>query len=544
MRQKFRFKFLFIGGLLFAVVIVLLQLLSPVPEVASIQDNSKQNIPIENIEQEAESSIEELRRENQTLTKLQDKLVREYLALRKERDAANTQIEELKESKGESESSLVAKLNQERDKYRRDYELAQIQIQQLSQEKQGKLRLSDELDVLNKRSRSLQKEVERLEGERSQLAIELSKSKSELESVRSGRSSLLQEAEALRSQAKKDSSRIAKLKSELSQGVSEHSAQTQQLKNELQASRAETQGLDAAIKTLRSELAQSKTKNEEAQQKIVKLEKEITDLQSVKKSLAKETEAKEKLITDLADARKLLITRSNENDKLIVKVRELKASDEKRDKEFALLKKSKAGQSEYIEQCDSQLSDARSKLIGYTELERQFVQLQNELLLKNTEIEIYSGGKQGTDPDIGKSRVVRSPAQELRSRNSSSSSADNALRNPVIVTPSSAPRELIVEITASKGQLRAGPGKEHGVLMHMREGARLVVEDKQGEWYRILTPTGTRAYVHQEIVKTVSQSPTANILNHRTPAKQPNSIFDISPEEAAMQELKRGVSGR
>jgi SH3-like domain-containing protein len=58
----------------------------------------------------------------------------------------------------------------------------------------------------------------------------------------------------------------------------------------------------------------------------------------------------------------------------------------------------------------------------------------------------------------------------------------------------------IVKVTVHKANLRAGPGFEHSPLMIVSKDSRLVVESKQGDWYRIITPTGSRAWIYSDIV--------------------------------------------
>lgn len=584
MRRKFRVKFLFVGGLLFAVLLVSLQVFQPATaslsqdaatkDASTISQDDKAT-PIAEIAQP--SSTAELKKEIETLTKIQDKLITNYIKLKRERDLAKERIKELQATSVDpalqGNSAEVDRLAQERDKFRREAELAQVQIEQLSQEKQGKLRISNELEVVNARTKSLQAEVTRLQSERSALEIELSKAKSELESTRTGRSALLQEAETLRSQLTGDKEKFAKGEAKLKQDIAKQTVEKQKLAEELRVSKAEKSALDAAIKSLRDEIAQGKSKLQESnqlaekqkkeaiqaaekqQQEIKKLNDEVAKLKQdggkLDASLKAEIEAKKKLDAELANTKTLLAKRSEESDKLIAKVQELKGKEGTHESKLGLLQNEVKGQSSYIEQCDAQLSEARAKLIQVTELERQLVQLQNELLLKNTELEIYSSGNQAKPQPREQRRTAVSPAQAIQQspRQQQTPPATNVLTNPEIITPSSTPSEMIIEITTSKGQLRAGPGKEQGVVMHVREGARLVVEDKQGEWYRVLTPTGTRAYVNQDIARVVGQSagsPAVSILENRTPAKQPSNVFETNPDEVerAMDQLKRGVTGR
>ena len=52
-----------------------------------------------------------------------------------------------------------------------------------------------------------------------------------------------------------------------------------------------------------------------------------------------------------------------------------------------------------------------------------------------------------------------------------------------------------------KAFLRAGPGEEHSPLMEVQGGTRLTVEARVGEWYRVISPTGTRAFIRGDVVQ-------------------------------------------
>ena len=69
----------------------------------------------------------------------------------------------------------------------------------------------------------------------------------------------------------------------------------------------------------------------------------------------------------------------------------------------------------------------------------------------------------------------------------------------------------IVTITARKANLRIGPRETDSPLMEVAYGTRLVVETRIGEWYRVIAPTGVRAWVSAKVVAfgdTASTGPT------------------------------------
>ena len=58
----------------------------------------------------------------------------------------------------------------------------------------------------------------------------------------------------------------------------------------------------------------------------------------------------------------------------------------------------------------------------------------------------------------------------------------------------------IAIVTADKAQLRAGPSMSDSPLMAITKGTRLAVETRRGEWLRVISPAGSRAWVNLDVV--------------------------------------------
>jgi hypothetical protein len=71
----------------------------------------------------------------------------------------------------------------------------------------------------------------------------------------------------------------------------------------------------------------------------------------------------------------------------------------------------------------------------------------------------------------------------------------------VTSAPVSAPRGdvVTVEVIVPKATLRTGPGEEHSSLMEIQRGSILVVEAREGEWLRVVSPKGQRAYIRSDL---------------------------------------------
>lgn len=59
----------------------------------------------------------------------------------------------------------------------------------------------------------------------------------------------------------------------------------------------------------------------------------------------------------------------------------------------------------------------------------------------------------------------------------------------------------VATVVVEKADLRLGPGKNNSALMSLRKGSRLMVEERQGEWYRVYAPNGERAWIHSSLVR-------------------------------------------
>ena len=136
------------------------------------------------------------------------------------------------------------------------------------------------------------------------------------------------------------------------------------------------------------------------------------------------------------------------------------------------------------------LKDSRIEL-----LERELGETRNRLILAETEVERIS--------------------HQLDSRNRASLSGlvdkDRALSSGpkasmaaprVAAAPAPLPEVdmQIATVVADKAALRTGPGMENSPLMEVTRGTRLTVEKRDGNWYRVNTPNGTRAWVRSDML--------------------------------------------
>lgn len=172
--------------------------------------------------------------------------------------------------------------------------------------------------------------------------------------------------------------------------------------------------------------------------------------------------------------------------------------------EIATLRKTNADLSRKLQKAEASLSTSQKKLS----------EAQNRLMLAETEVErlssVIDSRNRATAQKVGGVSVAA--AAPAVSRSSSNRSEDV----PVIT------------VVADKANLRTGPGAENSPLMAVSKGTRLVVEKREGEWYRVVTPSGTRAWISAEVVAFGATSQTS-----------PSGALRIKGYDAALEGSER-----
>lgn len=125
---------------------------------------------------------------------------------------------------------------------------------------------------------------------------------------------------------------------------------------------------------------------------------------------------------------------------------------------------------------------------------RQVREMRDSLIFAETEVERLSSIVE--DFNIAKAR------RELGARGVSNRSG-RADKN-VLLTGRQKEKATddmpIATVMVRKANLRAGPGKNNSPIMEVSKGTRLAVETRVGEWYRVIAPTGVRAWISADIV--------------------------------------------
>ena len=72
----------------------------------------------------------------------------------------------------------------------------------------------------------------------------------------------------------------------------------------------------------------------------------------------------------------------------------------------------------------------------------------------------------------------------------------------------------IATVMVDNANLRSGPGANNSPIMSVSKGTRLAIEARQGDWYRVIAPTGSRAWIDAKIVnfgKNLESTPTRTV---------------------------------
>ena len=120
-------------------------------------------------------------------------------------------------------------------------------------------------------------------------------------------------------------------------------------------------------------------------------------------------------------------------------------------------------------------------------LARDLDETRGKLMVAETEVERYSVRYGGRPPIASGANAAQAPA------------APNRADVPVDLRsmPGAASQDMsLATVTAPSAALRTGPGPQYSTLMNVDQGTSLPIEGRQGEWLKVITPMGARAFIH------------------------------------------------
>jgi len=158
----------------------------------------------------------------------------------------------------------------------------------------------------------------------------------------------------------------------------------------------------------------------------------------------------------------------------------------------------------------------------------RMTQMRNSLMVAETEVERLNAIVQ----DINHTSQRRE-----HYRTEQAYGAPQERRRDVLLSPAQerkASEDMpIATVIVDKANLRAGAGMEHSPIMSIAKGTRLAIETKSGDWYRVVAPTGERAWISRDTVaygKDAQSSPSRTIRV---------KSYDPSIEDEAMELVRK-----
>ncbi|NBW40034.1 hypothetical protein EBR25_03415 [bacterium] len=192
----------------------------------------------------------------------------------------------------------------------------------------------------------------------------------------------------------------------------------------------------------------------------------------------------------LAEARKLLPTPASDQPQ-----EELALTIDTQQQTIESLKASKATLEKRLLGVEQKLGQVLAKL----------EKTHDDLLLAETEVErlshiIEKRNIKSIQTIQRKANIVESPSKaEMLHRSKLEEHVKDTPTKAESMTDMSQ-KLSIATVTAKKANLRTGPGLNNSVLLTVSQRSRLVVEMRRGNWYRVIAPTGERAWISGTVI--------------------------------------------
>lgn len=183
---------------------------------------------------------------------------------------------------------------------------------------------------------------------------------------------------------------------------------------------------------------------------------------------------------------------------------------------------------------DDLLKKLRQKDARIGELQKELDEARNRLILAETEVERLSNQLDARNRS-SLSRLVAPAAKTQPERTMQAPLRTEARQAaPRVEAPAPEDNDMqIATVISDKVHLRTGPGENNSPIMDVTRGTRLTVETRKGNWLRVNTPAGTRAWISSEHVE-FGSGKSSSALRIRG--------YDASAEEEAFKLLSRSGS--
>lgn len=141
-------------------------------------------------------------------------------------------------------------------------------------------------------------------------------------------------------------------------------------------------------------------------------------------------------------------------------------------------------------QAEKDLANAKAKI---AKLSKELDETRSRLIIAETEVERLNAS------------IEQRNRESLRAMNVTSN-PPRARINPAEIEPLHTDEAPVIgekmtsaipvaTVIVQKLSLKVGPSASSSTLMHVNEGTRLPIEGSQGSWYRVVAPSGARAWI-------------------------------------------------
>lgn len=171
-------------------------------------------------------------------------------------------------------------------------------------------------------------------------------------------------------------------------------------------------------------------------------------------------------------------------------------------------------------------------------LVQELNQARNRLLLAETEVERLSAiidernkrhlPSYSPKASVAPAAIAAAPAVTRSIKRAPLPTASKAIQQEVAEADMQ-----IITVSADKAHLRTGPGANNSPLMTVSRGTRLAVETRSGDWYRVISPAGTRAWVSSDVVVFGDLSSSARSSGfHESNSDEDDKVFDFISQQS------------
>jgi chromosome segregation ATPase len=408
-------------------------------------------------------------------------------------------------SSADQELSNIVQLKEKISTLESDNKSLKVQTKELLKEQKSNVELKNEIALLNDQILSLKAEKQsNFEG--------YDKTKSKLEKLAKGlikKNNSLEETISTLKIKVEQGQKISREKELLLDKVAKSEAQIAGLNSEISKMVKSVNSFEKQNKSLQAELSKAKSFSRQLSSELADLEKSY-DL-SVKSNQAEVKKGLD-LGAELAKAGDSIAKQKSEIEKLNSELKESKIA---------------------TQQVNTQLAQTELVANRVPTLEKQIIELKNKLILNNTESELL--GETAKSTNIENRKSYYAPSAKTNTAPVTQPVVEK--KTNTIPTASVKSDVQLLEVISDKANLRVSAGLNNSVLMELKRGARLVAENKAGNWYRVVAPNGQRAFISSDVVRLVDSADTGIDIPEETKVES-NGADSFDDEIEAFQKLK------